>query len=340
MSSTDWAMGGVTTAGILASIASFGTAAPEAGAATASADASLAGGAAAADAGAAGAGTAAAVGAGAADVGTAAGLGSGLLAGTAGTSLGAGGVAASVLPTTVAAAGSLGGTAAGAFGGGLAGYAGATGLGAAGLAGGAGSAAGAAGSAAGLGGSYAGPGTAATSGNDFGMGGTITNSAGVQDGSFAPLSGGTAPPVSGPVGFGGGAMTGTQAGTPWLSRANTALKGINAAYGAANINNPGGTQTPMAPVARAPTAGRGVQNAMPVPAALPMMSNPGQSMEAMPDAGGMSLPTAGSSYQTLLSNMLGNEMRNPMTGLGTGTTGYMPGGGGMMNPSTIIPGMY
>jgi hypothetical protein len=337
--------GGVTAAAAIASIASWGSAAPEAADAAGTADASLAAGA-GADASA---GTAAAVGAGAADAGTAAGLGSGLLAGTSGTALGGGALAANLGATgamgAMGGAGAFGGAAAGAtgalggasaFGGGLAGYdAAIAGGGAIGANAGATGAIGASAAQ-----DAAGMGTAATSANDFGMAAPLTTAQSAQAGTFAPLAANTAPAVSGPVGFGGGAMTGTQSGMPWLSRINTALKGANAAYSAANINNPGGTQTPMAPVARAPMAGRGVQNQMPIPSALPSMTNPGQTMEAMPDAGGMSLPTAGNSYQTLLSNMLTNEMRSPMSGLGVGTTSYMPGGGGMMNPSTIIPGMY
>ena len=56
--------------------------------------------------------------------------------------------------------------------------------------------------------------------------------------------------------------------------------------------------------------------------------------------GEQALPTATPTYQTLLENMLANESKNPMAGLGTGSMGYMPGSGGMMNPGYIVPGMY
>ncbi|MGY6156605.1 hypothetical protein [Paraburkholderia graminis] len=86
---------------------------------------------------------------------------------------------------------------------------------------------------------------------------------------------------------------------------------------------------------RAPMAANRNGKAAYVPQPLPSVANPTQTFEAMPTMG-TSLPTSTSSYQTLLHNMLANS-QNPMDGL-SGST--MPGAGGSMNPSVIIPGMY
>jgi hypothetical protein len=242
-----------------------------------------------------------------------------------------------------------GGGFAGAFGGGLAGL-GSLGAGAAGDAavsagatgalasagadagvGGAGLAApGATGIDAGAGGMDAvGMGTAATSANDFGLAGGITNAPSVQAGTFAPVAAGTAVPVSGP--------TGAAAGAGWGTYAKAAYNGINLANNVNKAVNPAPTSMPVAPPA--PVAHRGTINAMPIPAALPSMSNPSQSMLQMPGAN--SLPTD-SSYGMLLQSMLSNTSSNPaatMIGGQFGPTG-IPGYGTSINPGYIIPGMY
>ncbi|WP_175658288.1 hypothetical protein [Burkholderia vietnamiensis] len=73
---------------------------------------------------------------------------------------------------------------------------------------------------------------------------------------------------------------------------------------------------------------------------LPSLASPSAQFMAMPGAG--ALPTTTSSYQNLLTNMLGNSMQPPTTGLvGAGLSpNFMPGAGGTMNPGYIIPSMY
>jgi hypothetical protein len=80
-------------------------------------------------------------------------------------------------------------------------------------------------------------------------------------------------------------------------------------------------------------------NGMPIPAPLPSMGNPTQSMIPMP--GSNSLPT-NSSYGTLLQNMLSNTASNPEAQLLAGQYGStgIPGYGTNINPGYIIPGMY
>ncbi|MEZ0602931.1 hypothetical protein ACAX43_12370 [Paraburkholderia sp. IW21] len=323
-------------------------------------------GAGAAGVGAADAGTAAAVGAGAADVGTAAGLGSGLLAGTAGTDLG-GGALAATMGTTAGATGSIG--AAGGFGAGAAGLgAGATSVGMTGVGNGIGASIGAGAGQAGTGfyGAMNGAAAYGDSGllGSVGTGGASTFSmptaygsalgeaptglysgllpgGGMTGTSSGALGGGMSGMAYGeaPVGFGTGATTsmGGFANSPMLSNGLRAVNLGSKAYNVANSMNQPQQQAPVI-TARAPRSGRGVANAMPSPAPLPMMSNPAASMVAMPSMGTAPLPTTTSSYQALLGNMLANS-QNPMANLGNGSN-FMPGAGTSMNPAAIIPGMY
>ncbi|MFM0555758.1 hypothetical protein P0D69_33000 [Paraburkholderia sediminicola] len=322
-------------------------------------------------AGTADAGTAAAIGAGAADAGTAAGLGSGLLADTAGTDLGAGTLAAT-MGTTAGATGSIG--AAGGFGAAGAGALGTgastlgpTTVGVTGVGNGIGTSLGAGAGQVGTGtygalngaAAYGDSGLASTVGTSggFTMPATYGSSlgeaptglysgllpgGGMTGTSSGALGGGMSGAVdgTGAVGYGSGAGS-TMGGffnSPALSTSSkwiSAAQKANAVGNLANAN--GGGQPAVAQHAmRSPSAGRGVRNTMPTPAPLPMMSNPSQSMMTMPGANG--LPTSTSSYQNLLTNMLGNS-QNPMNGLGSGSN-FMPGAGGSMNPSYIIPGMY
>ncbi|WP_146123410.1 hypothetical protein [Burkholderia multivorans] len=78
---------------------------------------------------------------------------------------------------------------------------------------------------------------------------------------------------------------------------------------------------------------------MPIPAPLPSMSNPSQSMIPMPGAN--ALPT-NSSYGMLLQNMMANTASNPEAQMLSGQYGPtgIPGYGTNINPGYIIPGMY
>lgn len=332
-------------------------------------DGALAGGGGAAGAGAsaggvgaADAGTAAAIGAGAADAGTAVGLGSGLLSGTAGTALGSGTLAATA-GTTVGATGGLGAAA------GAAGGLGATTVGFSGVGNGIGSSIGAGAGQAGTG--FSGFLHGAAAYGDSGLTGTVGTSGGftmpsaygsalgdaptglysgllpgggMTGTSSGALGGGMSGVVDGTGAIGYGTGAGSTMGGIFNSPAlGTASKWISAAQKANSAGqlaggmNGGGQTTIAQPTARSPVAGRGRANAMPIPTALPMMSNPATSMMTMPGAN--ALPTSTSSYQNLLTNMMGNSMQNPMTGLGS-SSNFTPGAGGPMNPGYLIPGMY
>ncbi|HDR9161702.1 TPA: hypothetical protein QDB28_002067 [Burkholderia vietnamiensis] len=109
------------------------------------------------------------------------------------------------------------------------------------------------------------------------------------------------------------------------------------AYSAVNAMEP---QQGAAPTPAPAQYRRGGGNQMQIPMPLPAMASPSASFAAMPGAG--ALPTTTSSYQNLLTNMLGNSMQPPTAGLvGSGLSpNFMPGAGGPMNPGCIIPGMY
>ncbi|MEX3928174.1 hypothetical protein AB4Y36_29630 [Paraburkholderia sp. BR10936] len=322
-------------------------------------------GAGAAGVGAADAGTAAAIGAGAADVGTAAGLGSGLLAGTAGTDLGAGALAAS-LGTTAGATGSIG--AAGGFS--AAGLgAGATSIGLTGVGNGIGASIGAGAGQVGTGlygglqgaAAYGDAGLTGTVGNGFfampsayssalgeaptGLYSGLLPGGGMTGTASGALGGGVSGAVDGSAGIGYGsgatATMGGLANSPMIGTVGqfgNALSNGQRAYSAINAMEPQQAGAARAPAAQYRRTGSGAS--MPIPSALPMMTNPSASYAAMP--GATMLPTTSSTYQNLLTNMLTNEMQPPTAGLlGSGSTGsFLPGAGGMMNPSYLIPGMY
>jgi hypothetical protein len=184
-------------------------------------------------------------------------------------------------------------------------------------------------------GNTVGMGTAATSANDYGMAAPLTTAPQVNAGSVAAAPVGTPMEFSGPVGSGGGASIGSQSFGATMGKINNGIRLGNAAYNVAANQN--GQQTPAQVATRAPASGRGVRNQMPIPAALPTVANPNNGFTPMPTMGA-TLPTSTSSYQALLGNMLANS-QNPMAGLGSGSN-FMPGAGGSMNPSYLLPGMH
>ncbi|MCI1046914.1 hypothetical protein [Caballeronia zhejiangensis] len=190
------------------------------------------------------------------------------------------------------------------------------------------------------GGDAVGMGTAATSANDFGMAAPLTSASQVNAGTIAPVASGTSMEFSGPVGAGGGASTGSQSFGATMGKINKAMQLGNTANTMINgaQARPATTTAPMARMSAGHSSGTATGY---VPTALPQMTNPTTTMQTMPTMPGTQpLPTAGSSYQTLLANMLANEGRSPMSGLGVGANSYLPGSGGMMNPGYLPPGMY
>ncbi len=113
-----------------------------------------------------------------------------------------------------------------------------------------------------------------------------------------------------------------------VAKAGTAASGLAGGQG----------QAPAAPTAARGGAGggRAGSNSI-VPSPLPMMGNSPTSIIAMPTMGQQQLPTSSSSYENLLTSMLGASQQNPMQGL-SGSS--MPGGGSVMLPNQLIPGRY
>ncbi|EJO57285.1 hypothetical protein BURMUCF2_A1470 [Burkholderia multivorans CF2] len=200
---------------------------------------------------------------------------------------------------------------------------------------------------------------------DSGLASGIGNSAGAYNGalgaingnslgSFNATLGGLMPmgsPASGALGGGisgaangaagvGGASMGGLSNNAWMygmAQYPRYTDGVStAARLASNQQQPAPQAAPVPGGYRRTSA---ASNGMPIPAALPSMSNPSQSMIPMPGAN--ALPT-NSSYGSLLQNMLSNTASNPaaqMIGGQFGPTG-VPGYGTSLNPSYIIPGLY